>query len=197
MQRATKTINYDGRTWRLCGLFPADFFTCSCWPFAYYRLPEDGNPAEQKIKRDWKLKPKNMRDDEAKLAFAIRRALKVGCGINSERECDEILSKDTLKVFLLAEIYALTYQLNLLQKYFTPFENISREFAEALAIKAKTMNIEPYALLADVSRGTPELYNPKRYDFNWFILGIGWERERREYEKAQVEMKSKIGMRKR
>jgi hypothetical protein len=47
-----------------------------------------------------------------------------------------------------------------------------------------------------VSRETPELYNPKRYDFNWFILGIGWDKERQDMEKAQAAAKSKMILRK-
>jgi hypothetical protein len=196
MSRAKRIIKYADKTWTVSSLVPADFLECSFWPFSYYRLPEDNLVKSAiEVKRDWNLKPKNKISDEAKLEQAIRQAFMVGLGINFDKDFEAIKSDQTLYNILLFEIYSLTYRLKPVDKILVPFELISRDFAEALAIKAKAINLEPFSLISDLSRELPELYNPKRYDFNWFILGVGWERERREIEKAQAEAKSRARLR--
>lgn len=180
-----KKVKYLKKAWTIKCLAPIDFIEQSFWPFAYYVLPDDHWTKKKKeIKRDWKLKPKNQVDDEARIENAVKHALKCGAGVSDE--LDELL-----RVRLLAEIYSLTYQLTNIEKYFASQKTVSRDFAEGLAIKAKALNVEPYSFLADLSKEKPELYNPKRYDFNFFILGVGWEKERREMEKAQANIKGK------
>lgn len=170
-----KKVRYLKKAWTVKCLAPIDFLEQGVWPFSYYVLPDDLLAKKEKtIGRHWKVVLEN----------AIKYALSLGAGVNTE--IDEIL-----KTVLLAEIYALTYGLTNIEKYFTPQKTISRNFAEGLAIKAKALNVEPYSFLADLSKEKPELYNPKRYDFNFFVLGVGWEKERREAEVAQAELKSK------
>ena len=191
MDRIQRKVKYFDRTWTLLSLFPADFLEVSCWPFAYYRLSEVQRKENFEVKRDWKLKPKNVSSEEEKLESAIKQAIMQGASIANE-DYEAVKADDTLYSLLLAEIYALTYQLDLTEKYFTPTKTISKDFAEALAIKSKAMNCEPYALIADILKEKPELYNPKRYDFNWLVLSAGWERERIEMIKAQNIAKSKM-----
>jgi hypothetical protein len=197
MQRTTRKIKYNGKTLNLCGLFPADFFECAYWPFSFYKLPEDNKVKSTEIKRDWKIKPESMIEEEEKLAASIRRAFKVGCNLQFDNEYENIKENENLHTYLLSEIYTLTYKLNTIEKYLSPVEIISREFAESIAIKSKAMNIEPFSLLFDLSHESPALYNPKRWDFNWLVLGCGWERERKEIEKAQREIQSRMNARKR
>lgn len=184
-----KKVKYLKKAWTVKSLAPIQFVEESFWPFAYYVLSDDGWTKKKKeIKRDWKLKPKDVIDDEARIENAIKHALKYGAGVNGDLD-------ETLRVLLLAEIYSLTYQLSNIEKYFTPQMTLSRDFVEGLAVKAKALNVEPYSFLADLSKEKPELYNPKRYDFNFFVLGVGWEKERREMEKAQADIKRKTGKR--
>jgi hypothetical protein len=197
MKRVQKKIKYAGKVWTVSSLVPADFLSCSHWPFSYYRLEENSRQKSLEVKRDWKLKPKNISSDEEKLAESVKQAVKIGININFDGEYEKIKSDESVHAVLLSQIYALTYNLSLAEKYFLPFQIISKDFAEALAVKAKTLCVEPYSFLVNLSKEPPELYNPKRYDFNWFILGVGWEKERREMEKAQAEMKSKMQLRKR
>lgn len=187
--RNKRKIKYDNRFWTIHSLDPFDFLECSYWPFAYYHLPKNQTNKTQEVKRDWKLKPANKIDEEKKLENSIRHALILGAEIKLGGEYDEIKKDEKLHSILLAEIYALTYQLTPIEKLFASQKEISRDFAESLAIKSKVLHVEPYSLIADVSREKPELYNPKRYDFNWFILGVGWDRERREFEKLKVKGK--------
>lgn len=193
MFQKNRAILFEGRRWHARPVYPADFFSCAFWPFAFYRLLEDEKSEKgEEIKREWKIKPKNLVDDEAKLEAALKNVFKAGLGIKFDHEYDKIKENNLLHSVLLSEIYALSYNLTLEEKLFTPTQSISREFAEVLAIKAKALQCEPYALLKDLSKERPELYNPRRYDFNIFILAAGWDRERREIEKAQAAAKIKF-----
>lgn len=193
MNRRERVIKCFGQKWKIKSIFPADFLSVSYWPFSYYRLPEIKKRKDiPEVKRDWKKKPKEMEDMEAKLNASIKHAFFFGLSVFFDSKFEEIKKNDQLYNVLLAEIYALSYDLSATDKYFSPFKILSKDFAEALAIKAKFMNVEPYSLIADVSRETPELYNPKRFDFNWLILSAGWECERREREKAEREIRSRM-----
>lgn len=194
MDRLQRRLKYFGKKWTVRQLFPADFLSVEYWPFSYYRLLEDNKPSKKapEIKRNWNLKPKEMIDTEAKLAASVKRAVMFGLAIYSDQEYEKIKEDEQLHSLLLAEIYALTYELKPEEKYFAPIMTINKTFAESLAIKAKTMSVEPFSFMVDLSDQKPELYNPKRFDFNWLILGAGWERERREYEKAEREAKAQI-----
>lgn len=189
-----RKIKYQKKTWTVKTLAPIQFIECSYWPFAHYRTSEDIEPTPEKpeIPRDWKLPPKKKLDDEAKLEAAWRYAYKLSCGVGSDADYEEIKKDRTLHFMLFNEMYALTYELTLIERCFTPQKIISRDFAEGLAIKAKAMNIEPYSLLADLSEEKPELYNPKRYDFNFFILGIGWQKEIRDADEAKAKYEADI-----
>lgn len=198
MKRIQRKIKFEKKTWTISAIAPADFLELSYWPFTFYRLSEEQKvKAQPEVKRDWKLKPQPMISLEDKLEASTKHALKLGLNLKSDAEYNEINVNEPLKNLLLFEIYALTYELSAIEKYFTPFKFISRDFAEGLAVKSKALGVEPYSFLNDVTRETPELYNPKRYDFNWFVLGIGWDKERREIEKAQAEAKAKYATRKR
>ena len=195
MNRAKRKLKYFGRVFIIKALVPFEFIDKAFWPFSYYRINRDSiTTPKPEIKRDWKLKPKNVVEDEVRLAESIKQAVIIGANIKAS-EYAAIKENKNLHTYLLAEIYSLTYNLTLTEEYFCPIKEISREFGEALAIKAKAMSVEPYSLVTDVSRETPELYNPKRFDFNWTILAAGWEKERREYDKAMAEMKSKTRLR--
>jgi hypothetical protein len=190
MNRVQKKIKYLDRTWNLSSIVPADFICLSFWPFSFYRLSEEQVFKKQEIKRDWKLKPKSAITDEEKLSRSIKHVFKIGLGINSDSEYKEIKKDETLYSILLAEIYAISYQLTSEEKLFIPFEFYSREFCEMLAIKSKALHVEPFSFLKDISKEKPELFNPKRYDFNWLVLSTGWEREQREAEvKSRLNMK--------
>lgn len=191
MIRKKRTVLFASRLWSLQSLFPADFLTEKFWPFAFYRLPEDVKPNIPSQAIDWKLKPKEMTDYEESLKSAIRKALIIGANIKTG-DINAVETNEQIKSVLLAEIYALSYGLTPMQKILLPYETITREQAELMYVKAKAYNCEPYALISDLSGMAPELYNPKRYDFNLFILGCGWDRERREIEKAKAEMKVKM-----
>ena len=188
MNRIRK-IKYGGQKWTIQALVPADFLEVSYWPFAYYKLPESELSKNAEIKRDWKLKPKGMVEEEKQLEDSFKLALKLGAGIN-DKNYAQVKKNAEFYNILLSEIYALTYQLTPEEKFFIPQKVISKTFAEFMFAKAKAMNMEPYAFMADLAREKPELYNPKRFDFNIFILGVGWERERREMEKAEAKMKA-------
>jgi hypothetical protein len=196
MMRKKRTVLFASRLWSLQSLFPADFLTEKFWPFAFYRLPEDVKPVNHEPKRDWKLKPTNMTEHETALKSAIKRALGIGANLKSG-EFGQIEGNEELKMLLLSEIYALSYDLTPAQKLICPYETINRDQAEMIYFKAKMYTCEPFALIANLQDESPELYNSRRYDFNLFVLGCGWDRERREIEKAQQEMKAKYPARKR
>jgi len=197
MKFVPRKIKHEGKTWTIKSIAPADFMSLSYWPFSFYRLPDDKAVKKvPEIKREWKLKPTPMLSLEDKLEASVKHALTIGLSLKSDTEYNEIKENKILHDSALFEIYALTYELTAIEKYFSPFKFINRDFAEGLASKSKALRVEPFSFLKDVSREIPELYNPKRYDFNWFILGIGWDKERREIEKAQADAKSKFSMRK-
>jgi len=190
MKQPTKRIIFLKKTWTVKALFPVDFIEQSYWPFAYYKLKdEQAYKRSSEVKREWNLKPKDQIDELTKLNNAKKYAIEIGAGIANDDEWLEIEKNKDLFDMLLSQIYALTYGLSALEKYFVPEKVISKDFAELLAIKAKALNVEPYSFMADISKELPELYNPKRYDFNFFILGVGWDRERKEIEKANKKAK--------
>lgn len=194
-----KKIKYGRKVLHIHKISPFDFMTKTFWPFSYYVLIEDKLKKDKsfEIKREWKLKPKEMDSDEKKINDAVVYAFELSAGIN-KAEHDTL--KNDNKVFynyILGEIYAQAYDLDSAQKLINPQIEISREFAEALAIKCKFLNIEPYSLIANINQEKPELYNPKRYDFNWIILSTGWDKERREQEKLNAKMKSMTATRRR
>lgn len=201
MQRKTKNVKIGARIFKLQSLFPADFLGDKFWPFAFFRTPEDVKQTPPAPEYDWKLKPKSMLDFEADMQTVTQRAIEIGgslrFGERFEIAKEESFSKDvftTKKSVLLSEIYALTYGLDTAQKLLAPFMFVRREWAEMIYFKAKFYACEPFDLIADCKKELPELYNPRRYDFNLFVLGCGWEKERREMEKAQAEMRSKTSM---
>ncbi len=191
MERRTRKIRIASQVYTLHSLFPADFLPVKFWPFSYYRLPEDLKPKPAGPNYDWKIKPKKMIDTEDAIKTSIRRAFEISAGLLFDK-CDRALESETVKNILLTEIYALTYGLDSVRKLMMPFEMLYREQAEMIYIKAKAYNAEPFAQMADLVAEPPELYNPRRYDFNLFILGCGWERERREAEKIKAEMSAKF-----
>jgi hypothetical protein len=192
MERRARKVKIASRKWTLRGLFPADFLALRLWPFAHYRLIEDMKKDDGHfLDRDWKLKPKNKLDEEVALEEGIKRALVVGASLKHGQYA-EIKADEQLHSILLAEIYAMTYGLSPADKVFNPFKLIDRHFAETIFAKSKALCLEPYAFMADVAHEAPELYNPRRWDFNLFILGVGWDQERRAMEKAQAEMRSKM-----
>lgn len=147
---------------------------------------------KKEIKRDYKLPPKDKIAEDKKINEAVKRAFKISLNIVDDNDYSKLKENKTAHNFLLSEIYTATYNLTPVDKYFNPQKIISKDFAEMLAIKAKAMNIEPYSMYADIKNELPELYNPKRYDFNLFILGVGWEKERQEYEKMDKKTKQEI-----
>jgi hypothetical protein len=191
MNRKRRTIKYTKKAWSIKSLVPADFLECSYYPFAYYKLPDNSWGAKLKeIKRNWKLPTKEKSAYDNKLEEARKQAFRSSLGVLSDADYDKIKKDETLYNILLSEIYALTYNLTPIEKLFKPQVILSKDFAENLAIKAKAMNVEPYYFMTNLANELPPLYNPKRYDFNLFILGVGWERERREYEEIENKMKS-------
>ena len=196
MNRIEKRVKIKKKTWLIKSLFPADFLSYSFWPFSYYRLPEDLKPTKQypEVKRDWKIKPKNLITQEEKLNNALRNVYRLGAGIYKDKVYDELKADEFAYQILLAEIYSLSYGLTNQEKLLEPFKVISRDFGETIYMKAKAMYSEPWNLIGDITE-LPELYNPKRHDFNIFILGLGWDRERREAEELQAKMKSQSKVR--
>lgn len=183
-----RKIKYKKHKLSVAALVPFDLMSCSYWPFAYYLLDEVINKKKApEIKRDWKLKPKDMIETDTKIADSIKMAIKKSLSITDELH-DELKQDETTYNILLSEIYAVSYQLTPIEKYFTPQKMINKEFAEGLAAKSKALQIEPYSFIADLSREKPDLFNPKRYDFNYFILGVGWEMERKAQENALKDM---------
>jgi|WetSurMetagenome_2_1015567.scaffolds.fasta_scaffold02369_13 hypothetical protein len=193
MKRTNRKMTFNKKSWQICALVPADFLECSYWPFSFYRMPED-SASQSEVKRDWKLKPKNQTLPEDKLAASVRQALRLGAGVINDIDFEKIKKNEMLYNLLLTEIYAASYELSTVEKYFNPQKIISRDFAEALALKSKALHVEPFSFLTNLVHEKPELHNPRRYDFNWFILGIGWEKERREIEKAQANAKAKYNV---
>jgi hypothetical protein len=193
MKRKTGKLIIAKQFYELQSLFPFDFLTEKFWPFAYYRLPENIETKNNQLRINWNLKPQKDLDFESDMAAAIKHALEIGANLKFD-EYSKIEKDEKTKTILLSAIYSLTYDLTTAQKYLCPFENIRRDQAEMIYFKSKFYNCEPYALLGDIQTESPELYNPKRYDFNIFILGCGWDRERREIETAQREAKAKMPM---
>lgn len=183
----TRKIKYKKNKLSVMSLTPSDFMSCSYWPFAYYYTDEDKKKAKfDQPERDWKLKPKKDLTIEEKLDESIKFAFKISLNITDELYDD--IKKDTMVYnFIFNEIFASTYKLNNIEKFFSPQKYINLDFAEGIAVKSKAMSKEPYSFIADLSKEKPELYNPRRYDFNYFILGVLWNMEARENEKAQKE----------
>ena len=189
----TKKVKYLKKAWSVKCLVPADFLECAYYPFAYYKLPEDDKPKlAHEIKRDWKLPPKRIRDEQIREEEAVKTILKKGLGLVSNKTYNEIKKDKDLSNYLFAEIYCNTYQLSNTEKYLNPQKIINKEFAERIAVQCMTLHLEPYSFMADLSKEKPALYNPKRYDFNIFILGVGWDRMRREQEEMEAKIKKDI-----
>jgi len=193
VERKQKKAKYFGRTWNVSAIFPADFLNSYFWPFSYYQYPPKKKSKDKKempeIRREWNYKPKEIIDTEAKIAASIKHAFIISLGLYKPFAYEKLQENKVLYDVLMAEIYGLTYDLNVAEKNFAPVCNINKDFAESIAIKAKTLGVEPYSFLKDLSTEKPELYNPKRWDFNWFILSAGWDRERIEIEKANQRIK--------
>lgn len=193
MKRIKKKVKYLKKAWVIQSLVPADLIEFHYWPFSFFRAAE---VLEKKKlvepEREWNLKPKEKKADEVKLDNALKQAFKISLNIFFDKEYDEIKKDEMLYNILLAEIYALTYNLTPAQKYYNPTQNISKKYAELIAVKATTLHIEPYAFYADISKELPELQNPKRYDFNNCILSVGWENQRQEIEKQNREYKKQV-----
>lgn len=188
-----KKIKYLKKTWIAKTLVPNDFLEYSYWPFSYYILKEDTQKKQIKeIKRNWNLPPKEKVQADEKIDGSLFNAFRLGCDVKTLTEYNEIKENKMLYNLLLGEIYSLAYKLTDVEKFFVPQKVISKDFAEGLAIKSKSMNVEPYSFMVDLSKEKPELFNPKRYDFNFFILGVGWERERREMEEATKEAENRL-----
>ena len=177
INRKTEKIKINKKIWRIQGLLPIDFVGHNFFPFSYFIFKDRKSP--KTIKRDWKLKTKKVREEDAVKENIIK------IGVVSPRNVTVDPEKDELTYnILLGSIYALTYDLTLIEKYFTPQKEIHREFAENIYFLSQKMNTEPYALYTDISKELPSLHNPERWDFNLFVIQAGLEREQMEYDEA-------------
>lgn len=198
MKRKTRTIKYKGSRWTVKGLIPRDFIEFNCFPLAYFSFPESPKQKNE-VKRDWKTKSKKQKNEEA----ARARILTVGIvkpvvsqnGFGGLFDVRNIEADEMLYGVLLGEVYALTFELTNQERLFAPQKKINREFAENLYFVCKLLQQEPFSLYQDVANELPALQNPKRWDFNQFILAAGLERERAEQEKAMADIKTKQGRR--
>jgi len=192
MKRLTRTIKYQGQKWTLQGLFPIDFVQFDCFPMSYFTFPE---PVKKQIevKREITYKSKSQEKEE----HARDRILEIGVvkpivhreGFGGWYDMRLIRADETLYGLLLSEIYALTFQLTPLERMVAPQKIIGREFAENFYFVSKLLKQEPYAMYSKACKEEPAAWNPKRWDFNQFILAAGLERERVEQEKAMAEAK--------
>ena len=197
MDRKTKNIKFNNETWKIQEIFPIDFIDCSYFPFTFYVL-KDTQPTFKKkeVKRNWNLKPKEKIEEEENLEKSLDRILEIGIvspavdrnGSFNRKSIQDIKKDQNLYSILLSEIYALTYSLSSIDKLMHPQMEFSKDFSEAIYIKSKNLGVEPYSFLADLTMEKPGLYNPKRWNFNFFILSVGWDKERREVEEYNKKM---------
>jgi hypothetical protein len=186
IMRKTKAVKILGKKRLAQGLIPADFMAHACFPMSYY-ITAEAAKTKKTIKRDWKLKPKHQSDEE----LARDNILVLGIKGLTASELTNIKENNFLFNYLLSVIYVLTFKLNTFEIVFAPQKKIAREFAENLYMVSKLLNQEPYSLYTDIKKERPALQNPKRWDFNNFILAIGLERERYEQEKAMTKVKAR------
>lgn len=187
-----RKIKYKKNKFSVKPLTPADFTGCAFWPFSHYIVNETKViPKFDQPERDVKLKFNKNKTIDEKLDESIKYAFKISLDITDEIFDD--IKKDELAFnFIFNEIYAQTYKLGRLEKFFTPQKIYNQDFAEGIAVKCKALSKEPYSFIADLEKEKPELYNAKRYDFNYFILGVLWSMEAREQEKAIKEAEKRI-----
>lgn len=184
INRKTSKIKFNKKTYHLQGILPIDFINCKSFPFSYFIFSNQKAPV--RVKRQQKLKTKKMIEED-KIKQGI---LKIGIISPPNIIIDE--EKDnTLYNLLIGEIYSLTFDLSLTEKYFMPQKEVHREFAENIYFLSQKMNIEPYALYADIKNELPSLYNPKRWDFNLLTISAGLEREQVEHEEQIKKIKTR------
>jgi len=183
INRKTKKIKINKKVWHIKGLLPIDFIGYKYFPFSYFIFPKKCTPIT--IKRDWKLKTKKMREEDEVKAQILKIGLISPKNIIIDPEKDEFLYNT-----LINEIYALTFNLTLIEKYYNPQKEINIEFAENIYFLSQKMNCEPYSLYADIKNELPSLYNCKRWDFNLLIIQAGIEREQMEIEEQMRKAKA-------
>jgi len=189
-------------------LFPADFIEQDSWPWNIFRVrsaaDDISSPEDQEDLYAYGRKPKSQIEKERSEEDVKFRTISLGIMSPRVLKSDEpwsegsiyywqIFENKTLYNRLMLEIYLLAYELNdsgldmnklghamAIQSVIS--EDVSRVHLEWLYVKAKNSSQEPYSLFTDVANARPELYHPRRYNFNQTVLVVGKEAERRVAE---------------
>ena len=205
--RRLKRIKVGERLFIIQQLFPADFMGQDSWPWNIFRVKDKATESQEEPQEDlyaYGRKPKSQIEQERSEEDVKYQAISMGIVSPRVIRTDEPWAEGTIyywQIFedkalhnrIMLELYLLAYELNevgldlnkighalAIQSVIS--EDVSRVHLEWLYVKAKNSSQEPYALFTDAQNAKPELYHPRRYNFNQTVLVVGKEAERRVAE---------------
>lgn len=190
--RHLKRVKIGKQLFIIKQLFPVDFLASDAWPWNIYAVGDEGRTEESRTDLfAHGIKPKEIVEkerSESEIKFKIFQ-LGIQKPAIDEAKYKTICADVAVYNRLLFELYVLAYGLNdklklnfdklahvMLMAELTK-DRVSRKHLEWIYAKAKFEGREPYAAYTDTAQVLPELFHPRRFNFNQTVFVVGREME--------------------
>ena len=197
--RMLKRVKIGKQLFIIKQLFPIDFLASDAWPWNIYTVGDEGQTEENRADLfAHGIKPKELLEKERSESEIKFKIFKLGIQkpVIDEAKYKEICADTAVYNRLLFELYVLAYGLNdklklnfdklahvLLMAELTK-DKVSRKHLEWIYSKAKFEGREPYESYTDTKQALPELFHPRRFNFNQTVFVVGKEMEIKLAEEA-------------